>query len=139
VTRSNVSIAFYLCLVFLSGVLVGGVGLGLYSARSSTKGDPCGPDAVRQRYRDDLRSRLQLRPDQLLKLDGILEETHQRFRAMRDKYRPEVKTIQAEQAESIRAMLDDRQKTEYEKLRQEREKLERERQAEHARQHHAGH
>jgi hypothetical protein len=136
VTRPNASIALYLSLVFLSGILLGGVGWGLYSSRSGGKGDPCSPEAVRDRYREDLRSRLQLTSDQLAKLDGILEATHERFRAMRDKYRPEVKAIQTEQADSIRAMLDDRQRAEYEKLRQERE---REHQADHAKQHHAGH
>ena len=138
-TRSNVSIAVYLALVLLSGILLGGVGWGLYNARAGGKADPCSPDAVRERYRTDLRTRLQLRSDQVLKLDTILEETHQRFRAMRDKYRPEVKAIQAEQTESIRAMLDDRQRAEYEKLRQEREKLERERHAGHAEKHGPSH
>jgi hypothetical protein len=129
VTRSNISIAVYLSLVFLSGILLGAVGLGLYNARVQAKADPCGPDAMRARYREDLRTRLQLSSGQLAKLDSIMEATHQRFRALRDKYRPEVKTIQAEQSDSIRAMLDDRQRVEYDKLQQEREKLERERHA----------
>ncbi len=128
-TRSNISIAIYLSLVFLSGILLGAVGLGLYNAQVQAKADPCGPDAMRARYREDLRTRLQLSSGQLAKLDSIMEATHQRFRALRDKYRPEVKAIQAEQSDSIRAMLDDRQRVEYDKLQQEREKLERERHA----------
>jgi hypothetical protein len=115
----------YLALVFLSGVLVGGVGLGLYHARSvSAKTNPCTAEAVRRRYVDDLTSRLQLRPEQVQKLTAILDDTHQRYKALREKYRPELKAIQGEQAASIRSILDETQRGEYEKVRQEREKAE---------------
>ena len=125
--RSNVSIVVYLFLVFLSGVLLGSVGYGLYNARSvnaSLKTNPCTADAVRRRYIDDMEGRLKLRPEQVQKLSAILEDTHQRFRELRAKYKPEVKLIQAGQVERIRAILDGRQRAEYEKVRQEREKAE---------------
>jgi hypothetical protein len=123
--RTNLTVVVYLSLVFLSGALVGGVGVGLYHARAvSAKADPSSPDAMRQRYRETLRTRLQLSAGQLQKLDAILSETHLQFKALRVKYRPEVKAIQAAQADSIRAILDDRQRSEYEKMRQEREERE---------------
>jgi len=123
--RANLSVIVYVVLVFLSGLLVGVVSLGIYNARAaSDKAEPCSPDALRQRYRDDLRTRLQLSPDQLAKLDVILEDTHNRYVALRDKYKPEVTAIQNAHADAIRAILDDRQRAEYEKLRQEREKFE---------------
>ena len=126
--RTNPSVVVYLALVFLSGILVGGVGFSLYNARAvSAKAEPCGPEALRQRYRDELRTRLQLSPDQLGKLDAILEDTHNHFVALRDKYKPEVTAIQNAHADAIRAILDDRQRAEYEKLRQERQKMESER------------
>ncbi len=126
--RANLSVVVYLALVFLSGILVGGVGLSLYNARAvSAKAEPCGPEALRQRYREDLRTRLQLSPDQLAKLDVILEDTHGRFVALRHKYKPEVTAIQNAHADAIRAILDDRQRAEYEKLRKERQKVETER------------
>jgi hypothetical protein len=125
--RTNLSVVVYLALVFLSGILVGGVGFNLYNARAvSAKAEPCGPEALRQRYRDELRTRLQLSPDQLGKLDLILEDTHGRFVALRDKYKPEVTAIQNAHADAIRTILDDRQRAEYEKLRQERQKAEKE-------------
>ncbi len=123
--RTNLSIVIYVVLVFLSGVLVGAIGYNLYNAKTvSAKGEPCGPDALRQRYRDELRTRLQLSPDQIQKLDVILHDTHERFMALRKKYQPEVSVIQDAHANAIRGILDDRQKAEYEKLRQERQKVE---------------
>ena len=126
--RSNVSIIVYLCLVFLSGMLVGSIGFKLYNARSvsaSLKTNPCTPEAARSRYLNDMQTRLQLRPEQIDKLTVILEDTHQRFRALREKYKPEVKVIQEEQAASIRTFLDEPQKAEYEKMRLEREQADR--------------
>ncbi len=126
--RANLSVVVYLALVFLSGILVGGVGFNLYNARAvSAKAEPCGPEALRERYRDELRSRLQLSPDQLSRLDAILEDTHSHFVALRNKYKPEVTAIQNAHADAIRAILDDRQRAEYEKLREERRKVESER------------
>ncbi len=123
--RSNLSIVMYLCLVFLSGAAVGAVGWSLYNARSASaamKGNPCTPDAVRHRYVDELRDRLKLTDAQVQKLNAILEDTHHRYKDLRRKWKPEVKAIQEEQAASIRAMLDDQQKVEYDKMRLEREK-----------------
>jgi len=123
--RPNLSVAVYLCLVFLSGVLVGGVAYGLYNARSvnaALKGNPCTAEAVRLRYIDEMRTRLKLREAQVEKLAAILEDTHHRFKELRAKYKPEMATIQDEQTARIRAILDDTQRMEYEKLRAEREK-----------------
>ncbi len=125
--RPNFSVIAYLGLVFLSGVLVGGVGFGLYNARSvsaSLKTNPCTAAAVRQRYMAEMETRLKLQPEQVQKLSGILEETHNRFKALRVKYKPEVKIIQDEQAASIRSILNDAQRAEYEKVREERERAE---------------
>jgi hypothetical protein len=125
--RFNFSIVVYLFLVFLSGVLLGSVGYGLYNARSvsaSLKTNPCTADAVRRRYIDDMEGRLKLRPEQVQKLSAILEETHHQFKALREKYKPEVRLIQAGQVERIRLILDDKQRAEYEKVRLEREKAE---------------
>ncbi len=117
--RPTVSAAVYLGLVFLSGIAIGSVGYGFYSAKAA---NPCGPDAVRHRYIDDMRSRLSLSSDQVDKLGAILEETRGRFHALRDKFEPEVKAIQDQQTSRIRAILNDQQRAEFEKLRQERER-----------------
>ena len=118
--RPTISIVFYLCLVFLSGVLVGGFGFGLYSHRAVEA--RMSPEAMRRQYLEDMRTRLKLSKDQVDKLTVILEGTRARFHELREKYRPDVKAIQDQQVTSIRAILDEAQRTEYEKLREEREK-----------------
>lgn len=118
--RPTLSIVFYLCLVFLSGVLVGGFGFGLYTHH--TVEARMSPEAMRRQYLEDMRTRLKLRPDQVGKLTSILEGTRARFHDLREKYRPDVKALQDQQATSIRAILDRAQRTEYEKLREERER-----------------
>ncbi len=121
--RPGTSAILYLTLVFLSGILVGVVGSNLYDARGPARaGGPPSPEEMRKRYADEMRSRLKLRQDQIGKLDSILESSHERFRELREKYRPEVKSIQDDQTQKIRAILDDGQKVEYEKMREERER-----------------
>jgi hypothetical protein len=116
----TLSIVFYLCLVFLSGVLVGSFGFGLYFHRSAQMRPS--PEAMRQQYLDDMRTRLKLSKDQVDELIVILESTRARFHDLREKYRPDVKAIQDQQVQSIRAILSPEQQAEYEKLRQERER-----------------
>jgi hypothetical protein len=121
--RSTLTIALYLCLVFLSGILVGGFGMRLYNARTvSAKSNPCSPDGMRRRYMEDMRTRLNLTDEQLTQFKAILESTGERFHALRQKYRPEVKIIQEEQTERIRGILNESQRAEYQKLREERER-----------------
>jgi hypothetical protein len=121
--RPNLSAMVYLVLVFASGVVVGSVGYGFYNLRSGgSKTNPCGPDAVRHRYLDEMRTRLSLRSDQIERLSAILDETRGRFHALREKYKPEVSAIQEEQAARVRTILDEKQRAEYEKMRQERER-----------------
>jgi hypothetical protein len=122
--RTNLSVVIYVALVFLSGVLVGAVGSGLYRAHAHGGVESNTPEAMRRHYREDLRTRLQLSADQLTKLDAILDDTHKRFVALREKYKPEVIAIQDAHADAIRSILDERQRAEYEKLRQERQKQE---------------
>lgn len=117
------SARLYLALVFVSGILVGGVAVQLYTAYGvSAKTAPLSPDEARRRYAEEMRARLKLNPDQFRSLNTILEETHQNFRHLREKWRPEVKAIQDQQADRIRGILDDRQRQEFEKFREEREK-----------------
>jgi len=121
--RSTYTVILYLCLVFVSGMLVGGFGIKLYSARAaSAQSNPCSPDGMRHRYMEDMRTRLNLTDEQVKLFEAILESTGERYRALREKYRPEVKIIQEEQTERIRNILDESQQAEYEKLRAERER-----------------
>jgi hypothetical protein len=113
----------YVVLVFLSGVLVGFFGFELYHARiRATKTLAASPNELIERWQAEIESRLQLTPEQVRKLDGILADTRVRYRALRVKYWPEVKAIQDGQAGQIRSILDPGQRAEYEKMRSERDR-----------------
>lgn len=112
----------YLILVFLSGLVAGVVGSGMYHARVVRAQRPPDRNEMLRRYREDLRARLNLTPDQVSKLDAVLEATRVRFRDLREKYGPEVRAIRDQQNDQIRALLDDRQKAEYDRMREERER-----------------
>lgn len=120
--RSNLAAALYLFLVLLSGVLLGGFGHRLYTSYGvSAKTGPTGPEEYRRKYIEEMRMRLNLREEQVRQLNVILDATRTRYRALREKYGPEMKMIHQEQVEKTRAILDDAQRAEYEKLREERE------------------
>ena len=118
--RPTVSIVLYLCLVFLSGVLVGGFGFSVYSGRQGNV--RLTPEQRQGRYVDEMRSRLKLSDDQVQKLKGIMAETRKRFEGLREKNRPEEQEIQAQHAQSVSAILNDTQRAEYAKMREERER-----------------
>ena len=118
--RPTVSIVLYLCLVFLSGVLVGGFGFSVYSGRQGNV--RLTPEQRQRRYVDEMRSRLKLSDDQVQKLKGIMAETRKRFEGLREKNRPEEQEIQAQHAQSVSAILNDTQRAEYAKMREERER-----------------
>jgi hypothetical protein len=112
--RSTTSIVLYLCLVFGSGVLVGGFGYRLINP-PEPKGDP------RVRYEQEMRERLKLSPEQAQKFHAILESTGQRFQAVREKFRPEFQAVYKDQVESVNQILDARQRDEYAKFQREKE------------------
>ena len=111
-------VKLYALLVFLSGALVGGVAVQFYNARTVRGYNPAD---MRAKYAEEIRTRLSLNVDQTKRLEAVLEDTHQQFRALREKYRPEVKHIQEYQAQKIREMLDENQRREYDKMRLERD------------------
>jgi hypothetical protein len=121
---SQLTVALYAVLTFASGVVVGVAGHRLYTTTSDVraKSAPRSPDDYRQRYVEEMRSRLKLDVRQVTDLNAVLDSTRDRFRQLREKERPEVKTIQDDQVERIRAILSADQRAEYEKMRAEREK-----------------
>jgi len=123
--KSNWAIRLSLAAVFLSGVLVGGFGYKLYQVKSVSAArmpSPAKPEEYRQRYIQELRTRLNLDTQQLATADRILQETHERYTAMKQKYRPESEQIKQDQRQQLRAMLRSEQLIEYEKILTEREK-----------------
>jgi hypothetical protein len=122
--RSSLITGLYLVLLFLSGVAVGAFGLRLYTLKTvSASVNPRSPEEFRRHYIAELQTRLKLTDDQVKQLGPILDETQRRHREFADKHRPEMKAIQEEQIQKIRAILTDSQQAEYTKLLAEREKL----------------
>ena len=128
----KLSVALQLLLVFASGALVGILGFRLYTHQSA----PTPPAETRkrpefrQRYVDDMRKRLNLRADQVQQLSAIMDSSEHRFGDLRKRVDGEVrkqmsgdlKVIQQEQQDKIRAILDASQRASYEKILAERAK-----------------
>jgi hypothetical protein len=141
--RSNLTIAVYMLSVFLSGAAVGALGYRLYSAQTvvATPDRPGGrpnPEEFRRRYVTELQTRLNLDQNQVARLNSVLDETRDRMRTVREKYkpeydavnaksRPEMRAVHDEQVTKIRALLrDDAQRQAYEQFLAERERRRRE-------------
>lgn len=116
-------VALYLLLVFASGIAVGAFSQHLYTARgvSARTSRPHGPEEYRKRYLGEMRTRLKLDAEQTAKLNTILDQTRSRFDEIRERSRPEMDAIQKDQINQINHILNENQRAEYEKLRQERE------------------
>ncbi len=121
--RSNLSLVLSLFLVFGSGAVVGALGHRYYMASAVKAAPPApkSPEDYRKAYTDEMRQRLTLSQAQTERLSEILDETRDKFRALREKHRPETKAIQDEQVANINAMLTPTQQKEYAKMRAERE------------------
>lgn len=117
---ARLSPAIYLAVVFLSGVAVGGLGQHFYTVRSASAA-PGSPEDFRKQYMAEMKTRLNLTPDQETKLTVVLDETREMYHAVRQKYRPEMKAIQDQQVDRVNLFLSPAQQTEYAVLRKERE------------------
>ncbi len=121
--RSTRTLAFWLSLVFLSGVAVGGLGYHLFRTRSAEASARrhLSPEEWRARYVETMRSRLHLTPDQVARLNQILDETREKFQTLEEEtIKPRKSEIIKAQREAIMAMLTEEQRADYEKLRRER-------------------
>jgi|DewCreStandDraft_4_1066084.scaffolds.fasta_scaffold96242_3 hypothetical protein len=120
--RSNLTVALSLLIVFASGVVVGVVGDRYFTGRQQmAQKTPRTPEEYRRAYVEEMTRRLKLTPEQLEKLNVILDETREQFRQLREKQRPEFRALQEAQTEKINAILDDQQREEYARMRKERE------------------
>ena len=115
-------IALYLFLVFISGAVVGALGYRVYNpplARSV--GPKRGTAQFRQQYLEEMRTRLNLNPDQMDKLKVILDRTDQRFNDARAEHNQMIRELREDHVASVRAILTAGQLPKYDELRAERE------------------
>jgi ribosome maturation protein Sdo1 len=120
---SKGAIAGYVALVFVSGTAVGVFGTRLYNVTSvvNGKGTIQSPEEMRKHLVEDMRTRLMLSDDQVMKFNLILDEARGRFHETQEKMRPELNAIRQNQIDSVRAMLTPPQRVEYDKVLKERE------------------
>lgn len=122
---SRKTTVLYSLLIFASGSVLGALTHRLYTVSTVAAISVPGPDEWRKKYIAEMQSRLHLNSDQNLKLSIYLDETRSRVREVHAKAKPEVEQIKREQREKIKGMLDATQKTEYEKLLEERDQRDR--------------
>ena len=122
---SKLSASIYLSLVFLSGILVGGVSYRVYSLKSvsaSTTSRRPSPAEFRRRYVNDLRTRLNLDDKEVAQVEQILDQTQAEFHELHARMNAQGQAIQNEQVAKIKAMLAPNQEAGYDAFRAEREK-----------------
>jgi hypothetical protein len=117
---SRWTVALYVGLVFASGIVVGAYGHRFIDIVGVSAKAP-NPEEFRKRFNAEMRTRLQLTGEQITRLDAILEQTREEFRATRDGLEPALQKIREEQHQRILQILDPDQRAEYEKMRLERE------------------
>jgi regulator of protease activity HflC (stomatin/prohibitin superfamily) len=117
--RNQWAAALLPILLFLSGAVVGALAHRYYaetvvSARTA--------EDFRQHYVSEMKSKLNLTPEQVSQLEKILDETKARYKAVRDEYHPAMLKIKNEQISRVKAILTPEQVPVYEQLVAERER-----------------
>jgi len=123
--RSNLATLIYLAVVFASGAVVGGFAMRLYMANTVSavvQNAPRNRTELRRQYVQEMQRRLHLTGAQVAELQQICDATGQRIHEMH-------KTVDDEHVSKVIAMLDESQKAEYARMREEREKRRQEQQA----------
>ena len=118
---SRTTIALYVGLVFASGLVLGAFGEKLYTASTVAARQRPNPEEFRKRVITEYESRLKLTPEQVTKLNSIMDETRSRMEETRKSMRPAYQRIHEDQVQKIREMLTAEQQAEYEKMRKERD------------------
>jgi hypothetical protein len=98
-------IALYLFVVFISGAVVGALGYRTYKPPTASSNGRVSPEQWRRQYLQEIETRANLTPEQVNKVDAILEETSTRFHEARDKHNAIVKQIGEEQRAKVRELL----------------------------------
>ncbi|SRR5258708_265947 len=120
--RSTLAIAFYLLLIFASGMVVGAFGYRLYTGTPvSAKATKMTGEQRRQQYLGEMQDRLKLTPEQNRELNRIVDQSRLLFDDAHHRHDEEIKAIREKHTTAVRAMLTAQQLPEYEKLHAARE------------------
>lgn len=118
--RNQWAAALFALIIFCCGVAVGVLADRYYNTDVvAAKTTPA--ENFRKHYVAEMRSRLNLTSAQVSQLEKILDETKAKYKALRDKDRPEVVEIKREHIERIKSILTPRQVPIYEEMVKEHE------------------
>ena len=126
IKRNNLAAILVAVLLFGFGAVVGALAHRYYSPTVVVANSP---ENFRQNLISEMRSKLSLTADQVVRLQGILDETKVQMKAVRDKTHPEIVRIRQEQVERVKGILTAPQISAYEKLLADRERRNREQDA----------
>ena len=123
--KSKFSALLTLLLVFLSGVLVGGLAYRLYNvsvvaAPSNAKRPD--PEEARKHIVADMRDRLKLDARQVEQLQQIFDQTRDQFHQIHDKMNAEGQAIHTGQIDKVKAILRADQLALYDQWRSDRDR-----------------
>lgn len=122
--RSRFGIAFYLVLVFASGILVGIVSNRLYAtSTASANSSPRNMSEFRKRYLDGMRTRVGASEAQIAAITKQLDETKRKYDELAKQEQPLHDKIQQEHIDDIKALLTPQQVIAYDNWRAERARV----------------
>ena len=129
--QSKSTAAVSLFAVFVCGIVVGVFGHRVYAVKTvnaTLRAAPQSPEEWRRQYMSEMTERLKLDTAQVSKVNSILDETRVKMEALKASGNSERKAIYDLQVAQIESLLEDSQKREYAKIREERrqKRLERE-------------
>ena len=97
--------------IFALGLIAGALAHRLYVANSVSASDDW-----RTRYVSEMHARLGLTPQQIDKLNDVLDDTRARVHQVHDRYKPDILKIKQDQMTEIRSLLTPRQQSEYQRM-----------------------
>jgi hypothetical protein len=130
-SRSRITIALYLVLVFASGILVGVESHRLYATTSTARANssPQNMGEFRRRYLDGMKTQVGVSDTQLAQINNILEDTRNKVNELAALEKPLHDRIQQEHIDQIKDLLTPQQKIAYDNWRAARERAKREAEA----------
>jgi hypothetical protein len=111
--------ALFALLLFGLGTAVGALGHRYYTA--TTVNANTNAQDFRHTYVAEMQTKLKLNPRQVAQLQVILDDTKEKWKAMRESHHPEMVQIKDDQVTKVKSILSAQQATQYEAMVAERE------------------
>jgi Spy/CpxP family protein refolding chaperone len=120
VKLSRWTIALYVGLIFSCGVVLGVFGHSLYAV-TTVSSKTLKPEELRKKRLAEMQTRMKLSDEQFAKINSIYDETRAKFHEVRERYKPEMDSLESAQRDKVRSVLSPEQRAEYEKMLKEQE------------------